>query len=237
MRPEIAGLFHRVVSHGLFVKERLRDMPQENLAFLAEQHAALHGLLIMAHPAQNFPDYTGEPAPPAANALLAAAGRYPSDQFLGIRYALACWLDEMLISGAQSRPWVGEWWEVRKLETKLYPPLNERKLKYWEQARLAEERPHIDALEGYYLCVMLGFRGMHQGRPQELQQWRQRVQPRLVTALHQPWRDEPRPRLVQPTREPLSGSRAYNRMRAAVLALGALATLAFSLFFFHWLLS
>ncbi len=230
MRPEIASLFHRVVSHGLFVKERLRDMAQEDLPFLAEQHAALHGLLIMAHPAQSFPDYTGEAARPAADMLLAAASPYGPDQFLGIRYALACWLDEILI---EMRPWVRDWWEVRKLETKLYPPLNARERKFWEQARLAEERPHIDALEAYYLCAMLGFRGMYQGRPAELQQWRQRVQPRLVTALRQPWRDEPRPRLVQPTRGPLTGYRIRNRMRAAALAVAALGTLAGSFFVFR----
>ncbi|HEX5271339.1 MAG TPA: DotU family type IV/VI secretion system protein, partial [Gemmataceae bacterium] len=157
MRPEIASLFHRVVSHGLFVKERLRDTAHEDLAFLAEQHAALHGLLIMAHPAQSYPDYAGEPVAPAADLMRAAAEPYPPEQFLGIRYALACWLDETLIG---LRPWVRDWWEVRKLETKLYPPLNVRERRFWQQAALAEERPHIDALEAYYLCVMLGFRGM-----------------------------------------------------------------------------
>ena len=233
MRPEIASLFHRVVSQGLFVKERLRDLAQADLAFLAEQHAALYGLLIMAHPAQSLPDYTGEAAPAAADLMRAAAKPYPPEQFLGIRYALACWLDEMLI---ELRPWVRDWWEVRKLETKLYPPLNARERKFWQQARLAEERPHIDALEAYYLCVMLGFRGMYHNRPQDLQQWRQRVQPRLVTALRQPWRDEPRPRLVQPTRGLLTGYKVRNRMTAAALGLAALATLSGTFFLFHYLL-
>jgi type VI secretion system protein ImpK len=108
---------------------------------------------------------------------------------------------------------------------------------FWEQARLAEGRPHIDALEAYYLCVMLGFRGQYLGKPQDLQQWRQRVQARLVAELTRlKKRDELRSRPLNPNRKPLTGYRIFDRMRAALVVLAALATLAGSFALFRALL-
>jgi type VI secretion system protein ImpK len=234
MRPEIASLFHCIVGQGLFLKERLRAMPQEDLNFLTEEHAALHGLLLMTHQAQSFRDYTGDPAAPAAHALLAAAAPYPPDQFLGIRYGLACWLDEIII---EISPWVKEWWENSKLETKMYPPLNVRERKFWEQAALAEGRPDIDALEGYYLCVMLGFRGIYQRKPRDLQAWLQKVQPRLLTALKRPWSGKPTPVPVQPQTMPLTGYKAYNRMLGATLVLAAGVILAGTFAVFNYVIN
>jgi type VI secretion system protein ImpK len=233
MRPEIARLFHRIVSQGLFLKERLQDMPQEDLDFLTEQHAALHGLLVMTDEAQKFRDYTGDPAPPAANPLWPAATPYPPEQFLGIRYGLACWLDEIII---EIRPWVREWWENSKLETRLYPPLNDRERRFWDQAALAEGRPDIDALEGYYLCVMLGFRGRYRRDPSGLQWWRQQVQLRLLTALRRPWSGEPTPQPMQPRTMPLTGYKAYERTLGAILVLAAGVILAGTFAVFNYVI-
>jgi len=97
------------------------------------------------------------------------------ETFLGIRYALVAWLDEVFIVDS---PW-GEQWQDHKLETALYGT-NNRAEWFWEQARLAESRPGSDALEVYFLCVMLGFRGEKRNHPEELQAWVNATQSRIA---------------------------------------------------------
>src|SRR5262249_62306200 len=97
------------------------------------------------------------------------------EAFLGIRYALVCWLDEIFILDS---PWASEWNE-RKLEEGLYGT-NDRAWKFWEQARKAEARPGTDALEVYYLCVVLGFRGDLRNAPERLAGWRNTIESRIA---------------------------------------------------------
>ena len=73
-------------------------------------------------------------------------------RFLGVRYGLTCWLDELFILYS---PWE-RLWNERKLEASLYGT-NDRAWRFWEQARLAESRAGSSALEVFYLCVILGF--------------------------------------------------------------------------------
>src|SRR5947209_13972033 len=109
-------------------------------------------MLLTESEARRHPDFGGEGERPAQTPAseAAPAGR----PFLGVRYALACWLDELLILNS---PWSAAWNE-RKLEAALYGT-NDRAWKFWEQAELAAARPTTDALEGFFLCVVLGFRG------------------------------------------------------------------------------
>ncbi len=95
--------------------------------------------------------------------------------FLGVRYALACWLDETFIADS---PWK-EPWTDNKLETVLFGT-NERATEFWKQAQAAQNRPTRDALEVYYLCVMLGFRGELLGKPAEIAAWRDRVEAQIT---------------------------------------------------------
>jgi type VI secretion system protein ImpK len=55
----------------------------------------------------------------------------------------------------------------------------DRAFRFWEQAKLAEVRGTPDAVEAFYLCVMLGFRGELGGRPERLRAWVEPTQARL----------------------------------------------------------
>jgi type IV/VI secretion system ImpK/VasF family protein len=215
MREDIANLVHRVFSQGLHLTSRLQQQRQPDLGLLQAENAALHGLLTMAHRARGYPDYEGDPRPPGAAGFPQVPDMpYPPNLFLGIRYALACWVDEVVMA---TQPWVAEWWNFNKLETKLYPPLNDRHWKFWEQAGLAEIRADIDALEAVYLCVILGFRGKFQDNPKGLREWRAKVEPRLRSTLRGEEPPEPSVRRLTLHKEPLAGYRLYQRMFAAAL--------------------
>ena len=217
MRDEIASLVHRVFSRGLHLTSRLRQQSYPDLGFLAAEHASLLGQLSMAHQARGFPDYEGDPRPPVmAHYPQTPDLAYPPNLFLGIRYALACWVDEVVMA---TQPWVDEWWRDRRLETTLYSPLNDRYLKFWEQAGLAEIRPDVDALEAMYLCVMLGFRGKYRDNPRELADWRARVEPRIRSALRGQEAEEPQARRLTLHKGPLVGYRVFQRTLAAGLVL------------------
>ena len=165
MCDDIANLVYPVLSHGLRLRERLLRGEQLNLQ--AEQ-AALKGLLgsaTQAHP------WGTDGAPIAAAMGSVAGGR--AAPFLGIRYGLTCWLDEILIDS----PWNAEWNE-QKLEQALYFS-NLRYHKFWEQARLAETMPGADAHEAFLLCVLLGFRGEMGENADRLREWVANAQTRI----------------------------------------------------------
>jgi type VI secretion system protein ImpK len=134
MRDDLADVVFPVLAHGLRTLERLRDGEKLDMAAVQSE---LRTLLKTAAEAQRYPDYAGD-----------------GEHFLGVRYALACWLDEVFI---RDSPWRGPWTE-RQMEWSLYGT-NDRAWKFWKQADIAEARQGTDALEAYYLCAMLGFRG------------------------------------------------------------------------------
>lgn len=73
------------------------------------------------------------------------------------KYAIVSWIDEVLTDA----PWDGnEWWSNNVLEMELFNTrlCNER---FYEKAQEASARSHRDALEVYYICVVLGFRGFY----------------------------------------------------------------------------
>lgn len=73
------------------------------------------------------------------------------------KYALVAWVDDLLIEAA----WDGSvWWEQNKLEFKIFKTADAFS-KFYEQARKATELPQKDALEVFYVCVVLGFRGLY----------------------------------------------------------------------------
>src|SRR5438093_10813351 len=57
----------------------------------------------------------------------------------------------------------------------------------WEQARKAESRSGTDALEAYYLTVMLGFRGDLRDNVDRLRSWTNNAQARISRGLGQEW--------------------------------------------------
>ena len=73
------------------------------------------------------------------------------------RYALVSWIDAMLYEA----PWDGrDWWNDNCLEQELYGGRN-----FWDgfyiKAKEASALARRDALEVFYICVVLGFRGMY----------------------------------------------------------------------------
>jgi type VI secretion system protein ImpK len=196
MREEIADLVYPVVSYGLDLKARLER--GERPDFAAEQ-AELRNRLKNENEARRWPEYGGD-----------------GERYLGIRYALTCWLDEVLIDS----PWDRQWNE-RKLEEQLYFS-NERAERFWQQADLAQGRAETDAVEAFYLCVMLGFRGEGPVRPQTLHGWRDAVEDQLSRGQGKSWPgpQEMQPDVFAPPR------RARDRLRLVLMGLvGLLAVI------------
>jgi type VI secretion system protein ImpK len=192
MREEIAELVHPVVAQALDLRARLDR--GERPDFAAEQ-AELRALLKTQNEAQRWPEYAGD-----------------GERFLGIRYALTCWADEVLIDS----PWEREWNE-RKLEEQLYFT-NDRAFRFWQQADVAQARSGTDALEVFYLCVMLGFRGEGPPPPQTVAGWRDAVEEQLTRAQSKSWAG---PQELQPDVYS-APRRGRDRLRLTLVALVAL---------------
>lgn len=98
------------------------------------------------------------------------------------KYALAAWVDDLLIEAA----WDGSnWWEQNRLEFQLFRTADAFQ-KFYVQSQKATEMPQKDSLEVFYVCVVLGFRGLygdpeatahadHFGLPPSLDQWAKRT--------------------------------------------------------------
>src|SRR5579884_1462788 len=147
MQPDIANVVHPVFTHGL----RLKQLAEAGEAFeIDQEQAALKKLLLGDQEARRWPDYCGEFG--SQDALPGPSGSAPvrrwDEQFLGIRYLLVCWLDDILIDSPR-----GTEWGQRKLEAALYGT-DVRAEAFWEQARRADGRVGIDASEVCFLCVM-----------------------------------------------------------------------------------
>jgi type VI secretion system protein ImpK len=192
MRDEISNLVFPVIHYGLSLKSRL--VAGEGMRLENEQ-AALTGLLLPESEAKRWSDYGGERA-----SLSRSTGDAEDDaaDFLGVRYALVCWLDEMFILDS---PW-GTQWNEQKLEASLYGT-NDRAWKFWEQARRAESLSSTDALEVFMLCVMLGFRGALREEPKRLREWSAATRTRIEKSKHTVWTPPPEldpPAYVPPLR-------------------------------------
>jgi type VI secretion system protein ImpK len=173
MKEEIANLVHPVFNYGLRLKERLA---RSEATDMETEQATLKGLLLGENEARRVADYGGDRASDQSTmGRPMDTARRGGDHFLGIRYALVCWLDETFIVDS---PWAQEWNE-HKLESMLYGT-NDRAWTFWEQARKAEARPGGDALEVFFLCVMLGFRGEYREQPDRLQAWVAATQARIA---------------------------------------------------------
>jgi type VI protein secretion system component VasF len=163
MRDDIADLVYPVVNHGLGLKSRLARGDRPNIQ---TEQAALKGLLGSATQATPW----GSDGAPIHMSTAGARG----GAFLGIRYGLTCWLDEIFVADTA---W-GQQWNEQKLEQALYHS-NLRYEKFWEQAQLAEAMPGSDAHEAFLLCVFLGFRGKLGEEPERLRQWVENARTRI----------------------------------------------------------
>jgi type VI secretion system protein ImpK len=73
------------------------------------------------------------------------------------KYALISWVDEMLVDA----PWDGrEQWSNNVMEIDLFGTRQCNEL-FFIKAQEASHQPGRDALEVFYVCVILGFRGLY----------------------------------------------------------------------------
>ncbi len=206
MNFEVDTLVHRVLRHGIQLKERLR---QGEVFDLRNEQAVLKRLLLTEEHARQLPDYSSD-APsfthqePIYGSSLTTSPR--PDAFLGVRHALVCWLDEIFLIDS---PWDALWNET-KLEQSLYGS-NDRAWKFWEQAKLADKRPDRTALRAFFLCVMLGFRGDFREDPAFLSAWVDATRRRLAEDDPGDW-PKPPDREIKTSVPPLYGRDALRRM-------------------------
>lgn len=179
MREEIANLVYPVIQQGLQLRDRLEQ--GEGLDLEGEQ-ARLRALLLSEGEARKWVDFGGEKATGSAVDLGLEDPHSGSERFLGIRYALVCWLDELFILASPAQ----DQWNERKLEAELYGS-NDRAWKFWAQAEAALLRPSTDALEAFFLCVQLGFRGELRDEPDRLQAWVSATKSRVAKIRNQEW--------------------------------------------------
>ena len=152
-------------------------------------------------------------------------------------YAIVSWVDEMLVDSS----WKGaEWWSNNVLEVELF---NSRFCyeQFYIRAKEASSLAQRDALEVFYICMMLGFRGLYRdpqmaqafieshGLPPDLETWAR--QTALSIRLGQD-----RPELARPGRE-LAGAgplttRAFPVWSWVLAMMGAIATVVWY-FAFH----
>lgn len=206
MREELANLVHPILAAGLNLRDRLL-LGQEPA--IATEQAVLRSLLLSDREAARWPDFGGSRGEP----------------FLGVRYALVCWLDELF---TLESPWE-RLWNENKLEMMLYRS-NDRAWKFWEQAHLAESRPDTDALETFYLCVLLGFRGEQRLDSHQLKSWTSAAQTRVAPVRGREWQ-APLERDPVTHVPPLRGRDGFQRMImvGGVALLLMIPTLAFLL--------
>lgn len=183
MRQHIAEIVHSVIAHGLELQQRLRGgaVPE-----LEHEQTLLKDLLLSDFESLRWSDFGGDVADgrrETGDETLSDERKHAADHFLGVRYALVCWLDEQFCN---ETAW-GQRWNENKLEMELYGT-NDRAWRFWEQARIARSRAGSDALEVCYLCVVLGFRGQLRDQPERLQQWLQSARRRLGKVRELEWR-------------------------------------------------
>lgn len=100
------------------------------------------------------------------------------------KYALVVWIDDLLINSRWENN--QEWADNFLLEVDLYGP-REAYDKFYTEAEAAKKLSTSDALEVFYVCVVLGFRGMYRdladaerrapflGLPTTLEDWTQQT--------------------------------------------------------------
>jgi type IV/VI secretion system ImpK/VasF family protein len=211
MRDELAGPAFDIILHGLKLRDRVAagDRPQ-----LGAEQAKFKGWLGPA----NSPAPWGSAHDPTQSIEMRES------EFLGMRYALVCWLDEIMIDAGWRE------WDENKLELSMYRT-NVRYGNFWQQARLADAIPSSsDAPEVFLLCTLLGFRGEYGEDPQRLKEWVETTRSRVTRSMGK--EPPPLPEKAPETNVPLLlGVESYRKMtqRFVIALLIAVPLVAFLL--------
>ena len=120
----------------------------------------LNVLRILARIREGNPPTPDEARSHARNLIAEAEARVGQRRDWELaKYALVAWIDEMLIDS----PWDGQgWWKENSLEVETFRT-RDRATQFFANAKEASTLTRRDALEVYYVCVMLGFRGLYRG--------------------------------------------------------------------------
>lgn len=203
MREQLSKQMYDVILYGLKLRERVAAGERP---FLGAEQAKLRGMLGSS----SQPAPWGSEGDPTRSVAASGMGSGSGDTgFLGMRYALTCWLDELF------RPVWPEWNESA-LELTLFRT-QLRAGKFWAQARLAEAIPNApDALEAFLLCVLLGFRGDLAENPEELRTWVQNTRSRVTRFMGKEPAALPERAPVSDV-PPLMGIEGYRRMTTRLM--------------------
>jgi type VI secretion system protein ImpK len=194
MNKPFGRIVYKVLGQSLDVRDRLERGESPEIEAVRQQ---LIGLLRSESEGRRLPDYVGDGV------------------FLGARYALACWVDELFIIHCQP-PWADDWKE-RTLEYELFGT-NVAATKFWEQADIVlrhpgalrtPTQPGLDAVETFFLCIVLGFRGTHFDKPAKVREYVEEMRPML--ARSSAWQP-PRDRGVRTNVAPLVGRNTLRRV-------------------------
>lgn len=209
--PILASQVHEIFSRGLDLHERLE---RGDDADFATEHEQLRKLLWAEGEVAANREYSGD---------LGIGGRHadPDEAFLGARYALACWLDELFVLNTPNAPHWVEAWNANMMEVEVVGVgSGQAAWRFWKQAQKASTRPGTDALEVYLWCVMLGFRGAPDSDIDPVK-WAEGTRKHIIQSRNQRFPHDgggnPRPDVAI-----LSGRRQVLRMlRIGVLVLAA----------------
>jgi type VI protein secretion system component VasF len=196
MNKPFGRIVYKVLGQSLDVKDRLDRGESPDIETVRQQ---LIALIRSESEGRRFPDYTGD------------------GTFLGARYALACWVDELFIIHCQP-PWADDWKE-RTLEFEIFGT-NVAATKFWEQADIVLRRPGAlrtptqpgpDAVETFFLCTVLGFRGTHFDNTPKVREYVEEMRPMVTRpTAWQPPRDQG----VKTNVSPLAGRNTLRRVVA-----------------------
>jgi type VI secretion system protein ImpK len=143
MNQDFGSFVYKLLTSALDLKDRVDR--NEPLDFEAERNRLLN--MIEKEKSRLPADYRGDGV------------------FLGVRYALTCWVDELFIIHSPLA-WADKW-KGQNLEDEIFKT-SLAAARFWEQADIVLGRPNalkttvtpgLDALETFFLCVVLGFRG------------------------------------------------------------------------------
>jgi type IV/VI secretion system ImpK/VasF family protein len=209
MNQAYADYVYPVITRGLQIKDQLERGEEPDLD--ATQRELVH-LLDQGVEGIHRSDLLGD-----------------GQEWLGLRYALACWLDEIFIVGS---PWESRW-TPRALEVTLYAT-RDRAFKFPIQSEIALRTRNTDVVEAFFLCWLLGFRGRLRDNLEKLS--RDHIEPArraIGKALTSEWEAPPQrePRSYVP---PLSGLERYYKMILIWIATALPLVIAIVVVFFHF---
>lgn len=189
MRENLARYVFPVLRQGLLFRDRLLHGRKLGLESV---QAHLHGTLL------GFPP------------------ERPEGDWLGVRFPVVCWLDEINCLECGDPDWHREWGD-HSFEYALYHS-HDRATLFWEQADLAlsATRADPDTLEVFYLCMLLGFRGDHRGDIRKLANRRDKFEVKIGLEQAAEWPDMPS-RLQEPEAD-VPALTAKDRLRWVLLA-------------------